>query len=262
MATVLITGGSSGIGLEMSRIWGQNGYRLLWVSHKNEELVSAKALIKREIPNVDVLFQTIDLTDDDGPERVHKWATEVGKVDVVINNAGFGTYGFVNEISLEQELSMIKLNAIGLYKMTRLFLKDMLLQNKGTIINICSNSAFQPIPRMTTYAATKGFVYQFSRGLQQELFIQKSAVRVMTVCPAAISDTPFRKLLSQDVQTFKGLAATTAIEVANDVWKGFSKNKSFVVSGKKMRLLYRLRVIIPPFLTRYLVRKETEPLLS
>ena len=256
--TVLITGGSSGIGYEMSKHFAADGYQLLWVSHDQEELDISKARLREEFPNVSVETFCQDLTEDIGAERVYQWSCSKNNPNVIINNAGFGTYGYVNEINQSSEIKMIQLNIVALYKLTRLFLKDMIQEDSGTIINICSNSAFQPIPRMTTYAATKGFVYQFSRALQEEMDITGSNVRVITVCPAAISDTPFRDQLAKNVKTFDGLVATTAQEVARDVWRGFEGQKTFIISGRKMRWLYRIRGLIPAALQRKLVRQETE----
>ncbi len=257
MKKVLITGGSSGIGFEMSRHFARNGFELFWVSHDSEELSNAKNDLEKEINGVVINTLQQDLTDFSGPDTVYEW-TKNEHVDVIINNAGFGTYGYVNEINTLQELKMIDLNIVALYKLTRYFLNDFIKRDDGTIINICSNSAFQPVPRMTTYAATKGFVYQFSRALQEEMDITGSEVRILTVCPAAIRDTPFKSHLSKKVKTFEGIAATTAEEVASDIWKAFRKNKTFIVSGKKMRRLYNIRGLLPPALQRFLVRKETE----
>ena len=256
MKRILITGGSSGIGYEMSRIWAGQNYEILWVSHDAEELQSSFDLLSSEFPTVQLHFFQQDLTRENAAVKVKEWADSIGPVGIVINNAGIGTYGHVNEIPLEKELQMIQLNAISLYRMTRIFLTGMMERNNGTIINICSNSAFQPTPRMTTYAATKGFVYQFSRGLQQEMKLQKSKVRIITVCPAAISDTPFKSHLPP-VKTFNGLATTTAKEVARDVWNGYLGKKDFVISGQKMRWLYRIRFLIPEFIEKKLVLMET-----
>ncbi len=258
MKSVLITGGSSGIGYEMSKIWAQNGYTLYWISNDIRELEKSKELIQKEIPNVTVHSLDKDLTEENAAQEIFDWQQKLGSVDVLINNAGFGTYGYVNDIDVSKELSMIQLNVVGLYKMTRLFLAEMESRNEGTIINICSNTSFQPVPRMVTYAATKGFVSQFSRGLQSELEIKRSKVRVMTICPSAIRDTPFRQKLSSDIKTFDGLAYTTALEVAQDTWKGFQKRKSFVVTGRKMRILYAFRNLIPYSIEQSLVKKETE----
>ena len=258
MKTVLITGGSSGIGFEMSKHFAENGFSLYWVSHDQNELEEAIQTFNQLFPKTNVRVKCVDLTQINGPRKVFNWIESEVIPDVVINNAGFGTYGFVDQIDIDQELNMIDLNIVALYKLTRYFLNVMMKRNSGTIINICSNSAFQPIPRMTTYAATKGFVYQFSRGLQEEMEINKSNVRVLTVCPAAISDTPFKNRLPKNVKTFEGLVTTTAKEVAGDVWKAYVNGKSFAISGWKMRLLYKIRGLIPEGLQKILVRQETE----
>jgi uncharacterized protein len=144
------------------------------------------------------------------------------------------------------------------YRLTRLFLDGMLMRDAGTIIQIASNSAFQPVARMTTYAATKAFVYQFGRALQEELQLRKSKVRCLTVCPSAISDTSFKVAGSMDaVRTFKGLATTTAEEVAGDVWNAYTSDRNFLVTGARMRLLFSIRRLIPYTLQQWMVRRET-----
>ena len=257
MKTVLITGGSSGIGFEMSKQWAKRGYRILWVSLLEEELQSAKKQMESEFNGIQIEYLQKDLSLENAPEEILNWSKSKGQIDVLINNAGFGNYGYLQDIPLDKEIKMIQLNVMSLYKMTRLFLDEMLKQNKGSIINISSNSAFQPVARMSTYASTKSFVYQFSQGLQEELKLQKSPVKVFTVCPAAIKDTPFKKGM-ENVKTFDGLATTTALEVAQNVWDGFEKGQTFIVCGRKMRMLYKIRNFIPNPVQQYLVRRETE----
>ncbi len=258
--TVLITGGSSGIGYSISKYFAKAGYRLLWVSLFEEEITAAKVRLKKEMSTCEIYTMAQDLSEMTAAQKVYKWIQEnQWTVDVVINNAGFGTYGFVNDTSLEKELSMINVNMINLYTMTRLFLKEMIDKNEGTIINISSNSSFQPTPKLTTYGATKAFVNHFSRSTNEELKMLGSNVKVICVCPAAIRDTNFKKFAKMEhVKTFEGLAATTAEEVAKDVWKGFTKGKDFIISGWKMRILYRISAFIPYQLEQFLVRNETK----
>lgn len=259
MKSVLITGGSSGIGYEMSRHFARAGYRLLWVALAEEELHQAKNQLLAEFPQANILSKALDLSQTTSAETVFTWTQEQGGVQVLINNAGFGTYGFLQDTSLEKEIQMIHLNVLAVYRLSRLFLEEMRKTDHGTIINISSIAAFQPVTRMNTYASTKAFVFHFSRGLQEELRLQKSKIRILTVCPAAIADTPFIKSGGMEgVKTFQGLAYTTAKEVARDVWKGFNSRETFVVSGFKMRVLYALRPFIPYALQQYLVRKESE----
>ncbi|NRB52831.1 MAG: SDR family NAD(P)-dependent oxidoreductase [Saprospiraceae bacterium] len=255
--TVLVTGGSSGIGYTISTYFAKAGFRILWVSKPEEELRQARQDLRQAVPNVEIHTFAQDLSLEGAAQATHEWAKGFGSVHVLINNAGFGTHGFLQDIPLEKEVDMVRLNVLAVYQLTRLFLDDMIAQDRGTIINISSNSSFQPVARMTTYSSTKAFVTHFSRGLQEELTLQKSKVRVLTVCPSAIVDTPFSKDM-RDVKTFNGLVYTTAAEVAKDVWQAFQNQKTFLITGKKMRFFYALRNLVPYPLQQYLVRKETE----
>lgn len=259
LKTVLITGGSSGIGYEMSRHFARGGYRLLWVSKPPQELADAKTRLETEIAGVMIDTLAKDLSEKGAAREVYDWAKNIATMDVLINNAGFGTYGFTQDISVEKDMAMIDLHISFVYQMTRLFLDDMLARNAGTIINISSITAFQPITRMNTYASTKAFIHHFSRGLQEELTMQKSQVKVVTVCPAAIGDTPFKTTGNMaDVKTFKGLVTTTAEEVGSDVWKGFNAGKTYIVSGAKMRRLNLISGLLPYWFKQYLIRRESE----
>lgn len=258
MKTVLITGGSSGIGFEMSKHWAKAGYHILWASIFQEEIDSAKLNLESIENRVTIDSIAVDLSTETGAQTVYDWVKSKGwQIDVLINNAGFGTTGFLDSISKEKEVNMIQLNVLNLYKMTRLFLPDMRKRNAGTIINISSLSAFMEIPRMTTYASTKAFVKHFSLGLYHELKWQNSKVKVITVFPAAIKDTPFKDHIP-DIKTFEGLAVTTAKEVAGDVWKAFEQNKHYVLTGRKFRWIKRFDFLVPDFVKLYFIRKETE----
>ncbi len=255
---VLVTGGSSGIGLTISKYFARAGYRLLWVSLLKQEMKAAQSQLKAEIPDCDINSLELDLSLSDAAQEVYAWIKENHwDIDVLINNAGFGTYGFSNDIDVDRELNMINLNVINLYKMTRLFLNDMIDQNQGTIINISSNTSFQPTPKLSAYGATKSFVKHFSRSINEELKMLNSKVKVICVCPAAIRDTNFKKAGNmENLKTFSGLATTTSEEVAKDVWNGFMKGKDFIISGWKMRMLHHISWIVPYRFQQFLVRKE------
>ncbi|MBX2797920.1 MAG: SDR family NAD(P)-dependent oxidoreductase [Myxococcales bacterium] len=259
MQTVLVTGGSSGLGLAISTRFAQQGATLLWVSHDAEELERGRDQLRQLHPDTTVHTLVQDLTEAQAAEQVHAWATStVERVDVLVNNAGFGNHGPVHTQDVQREIAMIHLNAIALYALTRCFLSDMRARDAGTIVQISSNSSFQPIPLMATYAATKGFVTQFSRALSEELRMEGSGVAVVTLCPAAIADTPFRKVNDMDrVQTFDGLATTTTAEVTRDLFRALATGQRFVVSGWRQRALMWLRPFLPHRVMMMLVRRET-----
>ena len=258
MKIVLITGGSSGIGFELSKCFANAGYHILWVALDEVELKGAKVALQTNYPGTPIHFLPMDLSQPQAAQEVYDWVqAEQWKVDVLVNNAGFGTYGFANDIDLQKEVDMIQLNVLSVFKLTRLFLKDMLLKDSGTIINISSNTSFQPVPKMAAYASTKSFVKHYSESLAEEMKTLKTAVRVMTVCPAAIKNTQFKSAAKMDkVKTFDGLVATTKEEVAYDIWKGFINGKSFVASGARLRLLMWLIPILPHALVQFLLRDE------
>lgn len=258
--TVLITGGSSGIGFEISKRFANDGYRLLWVSLLQTELDEAKAKLLTEFPTVEIYTLEKDLSIPTNSKNIYDWVKESGwTVDVLINNAGFGNYGFTNDIPIEKELAAINLNIVNLFQMTRYFLKEMVERDSGTIINISSNSSFQPTMRLNVYASTKAFVSHFTQGLTDELRLMKSNVTAITICPSAINNTAFRtKNGMQGVKTFEGLAYTTKEEVAKDVWKAFQKKKTFQVTGWKMRIIYATRNLVPAWLMRILMKMETD----
>ncbi len=258
MKTVLITGGSSGIGFEISKKFAADGYRIMWASLLADELASKKAELESLYKDVKIETLTVDLAQEDGAQKVFDWVEDQNRVvDVLINNAGIGVFGYFHRTEMEKELTMINLNILNVYKLTKLFLQVMVPRDDGTIINIASNSAVTHVPKFSVYASTKAFVAHFSQCLQEEMIMQEKSVRVMAVLPAAISNTPFKQAAEMDyVKTFEGLAATTAEEVADDVWRAFEAKKTFVVSGRKMRLIYALRNWIPAGIQRRLVQDE------
>jgi len=258
MKSVLITGGSSGIGLEISKRFARNGFSICWVALFEDEVHEAKNELLTEYPDTLVHCLIQDLSKGDGAQNVHDWVHK-NKLDihVIVNNAGYATFGMSTDIPYEKEVNMLKLNILSVYKLTRLFLADMNKKNNGTIINISSNTSFQPVPKMAAYAATKAFVAHYSQGLQLELEEQGSKIKVITICPAAIKDTKFKKAANMEkVKTFDGIIATTKVEVADDVWKAYSEGKTFYMSGAKLRRVNWLTKILPNSVILKLMKDE------
>jgi short-subunit dehydrogenase len=128
----------------------------------------------------------------------------------------------------------------------------------GRIINIASNSAFTPAPRLAVYAATKAFVKHYSEALQQEIKAAAGPVRLMTVFPSAVSDTPFKLRANMDrVRTFSSFTATTADEVADDILKGMDADRAMVITGAAMRRAMILLKFAPAPIVRWMTQRET-----
>jgi len=252
-SNALITGGSGGIGLELARLFARDGCRLLLVSLPEDELAAAKAQLKQEYPDTDVLTLQKDLSRQEAARDVYNWTRELGlEVDVLVNNAGFGTYGYLQDISVEREAAMIRLHVETLYRLTRFFLDGMLDRDRGRILNLSSISAFQPNPLLATYGATKSFVLQFSRALAFELREQGSRVRVTASCPTPVKQTGFQQTADMaDSSLFSTWMTTTPDVVAQDSYRALMSGRELVIPGKGFQWLHGfLRLLPMPLLTR------------
>lgn len=257
-STALITGGSSGIGLALSRRLAARGWRLLWVSLDEAEMAGAGEAVRADHQGVEIETLALDLSDPGAAARVLQWAQGQGGVSLLVNNAGFGVYGPSAALPVEAEAKMIAVNAGALHALTRAFLPPMEEAGGAIIVNIASNSAFVPSPRLAVYAATKAFVRHYSEALCDELKQAGSSVRVMTVCPSAVADTPFQTRAAMDrVRTFSSFTATTADEVARDIMSGLDKGKRSVLTGAAMRRAMIAMKLTPAPLLRWMTRRET-----
>ncbi len=255
MKKALITGGSSGIGFALSEHFAEAGYALLWVSESESQLREAVLRMQERFPSTRIDSLCIDLTVLDNCDQVYAWALGLGGVDVLVNGAGFGTFGKLHETDLNVELQMIRLHVFATYKLTRLFTEHMLQQGMGKIGNIASNTVLQPVPFMATYAATKSFVSQFSYSLHEEL--KGTGVTVTTVIPPATPGTGFQQVAQMDgVRTFGGLLATSVDEVARLAFAGIMRGDRLCFASRKLRWTRPFAALLPHKLIQKLIRWE------
>lgn len=189
----LITGSSSGIGLEFARIFAREGYDLVLVALEGDKLEE----LKREISGkygVDVFVMSKDLTIGGSVQEIYEGLERAGiVVDILVNNAGFGDYSMYWESDWAKQEKMVNLNVLALAHLTRLFLPGMVERGFGKILNLASNAAFQPGPGMSVYFASKAFVLSFSEALSEEL--KATGVTVTALCPGS-TKTPFNTVAS------------------------------------------------------------------
>lgn len=180
--TVLITGASMGIGEVFARELSKRGATLVLVARSEGKLTA----LAKELGNTQVV--ALDLTKPGAARTVFEAVKAQGlTVDVLMNNAGFAAYGRFTEVPFETQTDELRLNVNALVELTHLFLPDIKRQ-RGGILNVASTAAYQPVPYMAVYAATKAFVLSFSEALWGEL--RSTGVRVTALCPGA-TDTPF-----------------------------------------------------------------------
>ncbi|MGA2409536.1 MAG: SDR family oxidoreductase [Candidatus Binataceae bacterium] len=184
MATALITGASSGLGEVFAHQLARAKYDLVLTARREGRLASVAAKA-RELGAARTEIIACDLGRRGAAEELCQELAKRGlQIDYLVNNAGFGTSGRFDRLPLEREIEEIELNVTSLVALTRLLLPPMVERHSGTIINVASTAAFQALPYMTTYGATKAFVLHFTEGLAGEL--AGSGVRVLALCPGPV----------------------------------------------------------------------------
>ena len=182
----LVTGASSGIGRDISFELAKKGYDLIMVARELERLEEVKEEILK-VYSINVDIKKVDLSIEKECRDLYDYVKEKYKnIDVLVNNAGFGLCGEFCDTDLDKEISMIKTNTIAVHILTKLFLKDMIRENKGNILNVASIAGFMPGPLMATYYSTKAYVVRLTESIRMELFMRHSKVKISALCPGPV----------------------------------------------------------------------------
>jgi short-subunit dehydrogenase len=243
----LITGASSGIGLELARIAASNHMNLILLARNAEKMMQLRTELEELYP-IKVLAVGCDLTKPDSVEKITALLNGRGIVpDILINNAGFGMYGAFDKIGAETETNMIQLNITSLTELTKVIYRQMRSRGSGRILNVSSIAGFMPGPWMAAYHATKAYVLSFSEALAVEA--KGSGVTVTALCPGPTeSNFENRASTGAGIKAFQNFGKLpTAKQVAEYGWKSMMKGKAVAIHGKKFRTLL--------FLIRFLPRK-------
>jgi short-subunit dehydrogenase len=226
MNTTLITGASSGIGAAFARKLAARGRNVLLVARSEDKLIALCNELGR-LTSIRAQYLTLDLEQPDAAAQLFEETQKRElEIDMLINNAGFGSMGDFAKLDLNRELEMIQLNIRALVDLTHRFLLPMRERKGGTIINVASTAAFQAVPYMATYAATKAFVLSFSEALWDEN--RMHGVHVMALCPG-VTETNFFEAAKIDRPPMRTIQ--TAEEVVDAALRGLSRKKSMVISG-------------------------------
>jgi len=226
MNITLITGASSGIGEVFARKLAARGRSVLLVARSEDKLITLCNELGRS-NNVRAQYIAIDLSQPESAARLFEEVEQRGlSVEMLINNAGFGSMGDFAKLDLARELNMIDLNIKSLVELTHRFLQPMIARKQGTIINVASTAAFQPVPFMATYAATKAFVLSFSEALWEEN--RTRGIQVMALCPGVTETNFFEAARGQKPPA---RVAQTPEEVVDTALRGLAQNRSHIISG-------------------------------
>ena len=226
MNATLITGASTGIGAAFARKLAKRGRNVLLVARSEDKLIALCNELGR-LSGIRAQYVVMDLSERDAAahlfEETQKRELEI---DMLVNNAGFGSMGEFLRLDLARELEMIELNIKALVELTHEFLGPMRERKQGIIINVASTAGFQPVPFMATYAATKAFVLSFSEALWDEN--RAHGVHVLALCPG-VTDTNFFAASKIDRPPMR--TVQTAEEVVDAALRGLARRKPVVISG-------------------------------
>jgi uncharacterized protein len=241
----LITGASVGIGEQFARQLSERGHDVVLVARDAARLEAlAKEIEGRDGAHAEVLVA--DLTD---PAQLAVVAKRAGTVDLLVNNAGFGTFGPFHTLDVETEIREINLNVTALVRLTHAAASAMAERGRGGILNVSSLAGFQPGPSNATYGATKAFVTSFTEAVHEEL--KGTGVSVTVLCPS-FTRTEFQVRANVPAGDVPGFMWQEAPEVARAGLDGLAKNRAVVIPGAANKVLGNLSAVTPHAITRRL----------
>jgi uncharacterized protein len=244
-ATCLITGASSGIGQALARELASRGYGVTLVARREERL-RALASDLHETHGVRAEVRACDLADPAALAALPARVAELGlRVDVLVNNAGFGSYGAFTELDPPREVEQVRVLCEAVVSLCGAFVPGMVERGSGAVLILSSTTGFQPTARYATYAASKAFSLSFGQSLHEEL--RRSGVSVTTVCPGPVRTEFFDRNDVRPVRLPKQLWVT-AEEVAAAALDGLAQNRRVVIPNTAVRALMATSRMSPPAL--------------
>jgi len=236
----LVTGASAGIGWALAEQLAAAGAHLVLTARRIDRLEKLAADLSAKHA-IDTEVFAADLTRPEAPAEIFAFTEQKRRpIDLLVNNAGFGVFGYIHESDESRLLEMIQVNCSAVVHLTRLFAPAMVGRRQGDILIVASTAAFQAVPFNSAYAATKAFDLIFAEGIAEEL--RPFGVNVCALCPGPTT-TEFQQVAQQPNRAFK--VAETADKVARVGLQGLAKGKTFVVSGAMNRLMMEAERLAP-----------------
>lgn len=222
----VVTGASAGIGRALAEELAAGGANLVLTARRRDRLEELSARLRSKA-GVCAEIVAADLSRATGPEEIFDFTRSRGlEIELLVNNAGFGAYAEFHKADLVRQLEMIQVNCSAVVHLTRLYLAGMVERGRGDILIVASTAAFQAVPYITTYAATKAFDLLFAEGLTEEM--REHGVRVCCLCPGA-TESEFHQVAGQPRHTKRH--QEPAEKVARAGLRALAAGKSYVISG-------------------------------
>ena len=253
--TVLITGASSGIGLELAKCFAadyalNDNCRIILVARNTDALESLAAELRRNY-KVEAIVLTADLSLPEAPKRIFaELSAQKISVDVLVNNAGFGANGAFAELSLPRQLEMLQVNITALMELTGLFLPGMIQRKRGGILNVGSVAGFLPGPGMAVYYATKAFVLSFTEALSEELL--GTGLKISVLCPGPTESNFGNVARGKKVREIK-TPKMSAEAVAQYGHRAFRNGKVIAIPGAQNKAFVFLNRFAPRWIPRKII---------
>ncbi|MDP3920634.1 MAG: SDR family oxidoreductase [Candidatus Omnitrophota bacterium] len=247
----LITGATTGIGWELTRLFARDGYDLILVARHEDSLKRAACALENEF-QISGMVVAADLSKPNAGREVFERVQAAGlSVHTLVNNAGYGGHGAFLESDLQVELDMMQLNMTALTELTKLFIPGMVEKGSGNILNVASTAAFQPGPFMAVYYASKAYVLSFSAAIREEL--KDKGINVTTLCPGP-TESEFAKRAGMTNSILFKAGMMSAEKVARLGYEAMQKHRSIIVTGWKNKLLTFSVRLSPRWMTASVVR--------
>jgi short-subunit dehydrogenase len=254
--TALITGASSGIGLELARLFAADGSDLVLVARSQGKLEQLAAELSHA-HGVNARVVAADLADRTAPRSIFNQLSSEGvQVDVLVNNAGFGAVGLFAELPLERHLDMIQVNVAALTHLTRLFLPSMIQRRRGGVFTVASMAGFEAGPYQAVYFATKAYDLLLTEALAEEL--KGTGVKVSCLAPGRTA-TGFAAVAGQETSLTFRAGGMDAKTVARAGYRGFRNGKLLVIPGVQNKLALLVVRLSPRWTIRKAVKWLQKP---
>lgn len=253
----LITGATSGIGYELAKIFAANGYALIIVARTDEDLQRvAEELRQQSGSHVEII--AADLFEPGNAFAVCEQLSRRGvKIDVLVNNAGQGQYGYFTETDIKREMEIIQLNITSLVILTKHFLKEMVERGSGKILNVASIAGKVPGPLQSVYHGTKAFVHSFTEAIREE--VKDKGVVVTSLLPGATDTDFFNKADMNDAKIVREDKLADAAGVAKDGFDALMRNDDKVVSGLMNKMQVAMSNVTPDETVAKMMHKQQAP---
>ena len=255
--TVLITGGTEGIGFELARLFAKDNYHLILVSRTQDKLETAAQSLKVEF-NAKVQTIAKDLKDHESNKQLYQEVKSMaGDIDVLVNNVGQGEYGQFLDNDIDRELEIINLNIGSYVILTKYFLKDMVARNKGKILNVGSIAGETPGPWQAVYHGTKAFINSFTEAVNNE--VKDTEVTLTLLRPGATDTEFFDKADMENAKMVKEGKLADAAKVAQDGYDALMAGKHSITSGLMNKIMVGAANVLPDNLAAESMRRQQKP---